>query len=80
MADNEVANSGQGQLTVVKAGRRGGIATRTRFRGTNFYQRIGAMGGRRTATLYRDLLAEFGKRGGRPRRPALNKPEGEEGH
>lgn len=46
-------------------------------RGTNFFREIGRKGGQRTAKLYRELLKEFGKKGGRPRHPSLNKPEGE---
>lgn len=59
------------QITVAEAGRRGGLATSARFRGTDFYQRIGVIGGKRQKELYADLLAEFGRRGGRPRRPNL---------
>jgi len=59
------------EITVAAAGRRGGLATSARFRGTDFYQRIGAIGGKRQKELYADLLAEFGRRGGRPRRPNL---------
>ncbi|MBA7577268.1 hypothetical protein ES708_19115 [subsurface metagenome] len=66
------------QVTCRAAGRRGGTATRDRYAGTDFYRRIGAKGGRRTAELYHDLLAEFGGKGGRPRRPALDKPAGEQ--
>ena len=58
-------------ITVQEAGRRGGHATRDRYQGTGFYQRIGKKGGWRTAELYHHLLAEFGRRGGRPRRPVL---------
>lgn len=65
-------------ISVQVAGRRGGLSTSARYRGTGFYQRIGAMGGRVTATRWHDLLAEFGRRGGRPRRPALNECVGEE--
>jgi len=66
------------QLTVAEAGRRGGLTTSCRYRGTGFYQRIGRMGGKKFAALYRDLLAEFGRRGGRPRRPNLEDSVGEE--
>jgi len=67
------------RITVAEAGRRGGNATRDRYQGTGFYQRIGAKGGRKTAELYADLLQQFGRRGGRPRRPALNESLGEKG-
>ena len=65
------------QITVREAGRRGGNVTRDRYAGTDFYRRIGAKGGRRTKELYRDLLSEFGKKGGRPRRPILSDSAGE---
>lgn len=67
-------------ITVVEAGRRGGTTTRDRYAGTGFYQRIGAKGGKRQKELYHDLLAEFGKLGGRPKRPALEESAGEEDH
>jgi general stress protein YciG len=60
----------EGQLTVAEAGRRGGQSTLER-RGIGFFQEIGRKGGKRTAELYRDLLKEFGKHGGRPHRPSL---------
>lgn len=63
------------QLTVAQAGRRGGQST-LEHRGIEFFREIGAKGGRKTAELYHDLLKEFGKKGGRPRRPALDKPVG----
>ena len=58
-------------LNVQEAGARGGRTTLERH-GTHFYQKIGKKGGRRTKELYGDLIREFGKRGGRPRRPSLN--------
>jgi general stress protein YciG len=67
------------EITVREAGARGGRTTLER-RGREFLREIAKKGGRRTAELYHDLLAEFGKRGGRPRRPTLNKSEGEEDH
>jgi len=65
-------------ITVAEAGRRGGCATRDRMAGTGFYQRIGAKGGKRQKELYRNLLAEFGRMGGRPRRLNLEDSAGEE--
>jgi general stress protein YciG len=59
------------RITVAEAGRRGGQST-LKNQGVEFFQKIGKKGGKRTAQLYRELLAEFGKRGGRPRRPALD--------
>jgi len=65
------------QLTVAEAGRRGGRAT-LENQGVDFFRRIGAKGGKRTKELYADLLKEFGKRGGRPRRPMLGQNLGED--
>ena len=61
----EVSN----QITAREAGRRGGQSTLER-RGTEFFREIGRKGGQRTKELYGELLREFGKRGGRPKRPA----------
>ena len=66
------------RTTVQEAGRRGGCTTRDHYTGTDFYQKIGRRGGKKTAELYHDLLAEFGRRGGRPRRPNLENGVGEE--
>lgn len=55
-------------MSVNEAGRRGGLATLENH-GRDFYRQIGKKGGERTAELYRDLLRQFGQRGGRPRRP-----------
>jgi general stress protein YciG len=57
-------------ITVKQAGQRGGSRTLERH-GREFFQAIGKKGGKRTAELYRELLSDFGKRGGRPRRPTL---------
>jgi len=65
------------ELTVAEAGRRGGRAT-LKSQGIDFYKRIGKKGGQRTKELYYDLFSQFGKRGGRPRRPALNEFMGEQ--
>ena len=65
------------QLTVKQAGQRGGSRTLERH-GREFFQAIGKKGGKRTAKLYRELLSDFGKRGGRPRRPTLDEYMGEE--
>ncbi len=67
------------EMTVKQAGRRGGNITRGRYAAAGFYQRIGAKGGRKTAELHADLLQQFGRRGGRPRRPSLNESLGEKG-
>lgn len=59
------------EITVAEAGRRGGIATRDRH-GIEFYRQIGARGGETTKKRWGHLFAQFGRKGGRPRRPALN--------
>jgi general stress protein YciG len=64
-------------MTVQEAGRRGGQAT-LQNQGIEHFQKIGRKGGKRTAELYRDLLSEFGKQGGRPHRPTLNEAMGDE--
>jgi len=66
-----------GKVTVQEAGRLGGRATLDN-QGAEFFKRIGKKGGQRTKELYGDLLAEFGKRGGRPPRPGLQESPGEE--
>ena len=65
------------QLTVADAGRRGGIETSKRH-GLSFYRRIGAKGGKVTRERYSHMMGEFGRRGGRPRRP--DPKTAEEGH
>lgn len=57
-------------ISVKEAGRRGGRSTLAR-RGTAFFREIGAKGGKRQKELYSDLLTEFGKKGGRPKRSNL---------
>ena len=84
MPDSDGTSSNEGEkveksdVSVSEAGRKGGQST-LRNRGSDHFREIGRKGGKRTAELYRDLLSEFGKRGGRPRRPSLNEAM-EEGH
>ena len=59
------------QITVAEAGRRGGQAT-LENQGVEFFKRIGRKGGQKTKELYGGLFKEFGKQGGRPRRPFLD--------
>jgi general stress protein YciG len=63
-------------ISVKEAGRRGGYST-LEHKGVEFFRQIGRKGGQRTAGLYRELLAEFGKSGGRPRRPIFSDSVGE---
>ena len=71
--ENEESEVGEvlGVLTVTQAGRRGGSAT-LQNQGMDFFKKIGQKGGRRTAELYAAQLSEFGKKGGRLRRPTLD--------
>ena len=59
------------EITASEAGRRGGQAT-LKSQGRDHFKTIGKKGGNRTAELYHDLLSEFGRKGGRPRRSALD--------
>jgi len=68
-----------GGISVREAGRRGGCST-LEHHGVEFFRDIGRKGGHRTARLYGELLKEFGKKGGRPKRPSLDKSVGEEDH
>ena len=63
------------EISVADAGRRGGRST-LEHHGVEFFREIGRKGGQRTAQLYRDMLSEFGRRGGRPRRPVLDERMG----
>lgn len=62
------------QITVQEAarqlGQRGGATTRDRH-GVEFYRQIGARGGETTKRRWGHLFSQFGKKGGRPRRPSL---------
>jgi len=58
------------QLTVAQAGRRGGQST-LEHRGVEFFREIGARGGEITKRRWGHLFSQFGKKGGRPRRPSL---------
>jgi len=75
--DMSIKKQTRKQMTVQEAGRRGGHAT-LQNQGVKHFKEIGRRGGKRTAKLYRDLLSEFGKRGGRPRRPSLKESMEEE--
>ena len=68
---DELTEYHNGSLTVAEAGRRGGLATRNN-QGIDFFKKIGRKGGEVTRKRYSHLLSEFGKKGGRPRRPSLD--------
>ena len=76
---DEVSDKLSSEISVREAGRRGGIVTRERH-GVEFYRQIGGKGGESTKRLYSHLFSELGKRGGRPKRPALNESVGGEDH
>jgi len=65
------------QITVSEAGRLGGYST-LQNKGIKHFKKIGRKGGKRTAQLHRDLLSEFGKMGGRPKRPSMKEAMKEE--
>ena len=75
--DNQASGDIVNGMTVQEAGRRGGNTT-LHNQGVEHFKKIGRKGGKRTAKLYRDLLSEFGRRGGRPRRPSLKESIEEE--
>lgn len=68
--ENPISKEQKKQLTVAQAGRLGGYAT-LQTQGIEHFQKIGRKGGKKTAKLYRNLLREVCKKGGRPRRPNL---------
>jgi len=65
------------QITVREAGAHGGRST-LEHQGVEFFREIGKKGGQRTKELYGELLSEFGKRGGRPKRPTLDGSAGKQ--
>ena len=73
----EIEPTEKSHISVSEAGRRGGYATLENL-GLDHFQKIGRRGGKRTAHLYREMLSEFGKMGGRPKRPSLKESIKEE--
>ncbi len=65
---NDPKEQKQAPIDVRQAGRLGGITTATKY-GREYYREIGKKGGHTTATQYKEMLSQFGKLGGRPRRP-----------
>ena len=63
-------NSEKESLTVVEAGRRGGL-TVLRDRGREFFIHIGVKGQRELRRRYPGMASEWGKKGGRPRKNTL---------
>jgi len=66
-------------ITVADAGRRGGLAV-LRKRGRRFYVEIGRKGQKAMRSKHPGMAAEWGKLGGRPRKPTLAQHMGEAGN
>lgn len=61
----------RGELTVQQAGRLGGLAT-LRNQGRQFFVEIGRLGQQAMRREYPRMAHEWGKLGGRPRKPNLD--------
>jgi len=61
----------KGTMTVKDAGRLGGL-TVLRKRGNSWFAEIGLMGQKAMKAKYSRMAREWGKRGGRPRKPNLS--------
>lgn len=64
------------EISVREAGRRGGLANLQKF-GSQYFVRIGKLGGLRTKALHGHRYAEWGKRGGRPKKINLTEIMGQ---
>ena len=58
-------------ISVNEAGRRGGLSI-LRKRGRSFFAEIGRKGQAAMRQKYPNMASQWGKRGGRPRKPNLN--------
>lgn len=58
-------------ITVIEAGRRGGLTVFAK-RGSSWFAQIGAQGQRILRAKYPGMAREWGKRGGRPKKPTLS--------
>jgi general stress protein YciG len=63
-------------MNVSEAGRKGG-QTVLRNRGREFYRQIGAKGQQKMRARHPGMSSQWGKLGGRPRKPNLNEIMGE---
>jgi general stress protein YciG len=63
-------------MSVSEAGRKGGQSI-LRNRGRRFYSQIGAKGQRKMRALHPNMASQWGKLGGRPRKPNLSEVVGE---
>jgi general stress protein YciG len=71
------SNKNTNTLSVTEAGRRGG-QTVFRKRGREFYRQIGAKGQQKMRERHPNMASQWGKLGGRPRKPSLNEIVGED--
>lgn len=62
-----MGNSVKKSLTVVEAGRRGGLSV-LREKGHEFFVEIGSKGQAELRKRYPGMASEWGKKGGRPRK------------
>ena len=76
LAVKEISASDNGGITVREAGRRGGLAC-LRNRGRGFFVRIGKKGQSEMRRKYPGMAAEWGRKGGRPKKPDLAEIMGE---
>ncbi len=65
-------------ISVVEAGRRGGLAV-LRKRGREFFSIIGRKGQTAMRRKYPGMASTWGRMGGRPKKPDLTEIMGEEG-
>ena len=64
------------EISVREAGRRGGLSNVRKY-GVQHFVKIGRIGGLRTKALYSNRHSEWGKLGGRPKKPSLHQSTGE---
>lgn len=57
-------------MTVAEAGKKGGLSVAKQY-GRAFFSSIGRRGQRAQRSKYPEMAKEWGKMGGRPRKPAL---------
>ncbi|MBM3120396.1 MAG: hypothetical protein FJ006_12795 [Chloroflexi bacterium] len=58
-------------ITVVEAGRKGGLTVLT-TRGKSWFAQIGSEGQKALRAKYPNMAREWGRKGGRPRKPNLS--------
>jgi general stress protein YciG len=65
-------------ISVVEAGRKGGLKVLSK-KGRTFYSEIGKRGQQEMRRKHPGMASEWGKLGGRPKKPILGHVMGEEG-